>query len=172
MSEARDPRADDTNLDPARRLRNGDDRGRLGGPDDRRGRAVDGADPGPESGRARPGRRRDEWSRCRPSVGRDPGHAVAQRGRNARRALFGRLEDGQRKLRDGRGIRGDGRLRGLGGRRIDGRSHGCGQARRSAGGRGRPGWPCRATRSSRRSAEAAWASSTRPGTSGWIAWSR
>ncbi len=31
---------------------------------------------------------------------------------------------------------------------------------------------CRATRSSTRSAEAAWASSTRPGTSGWIAWSR
>ena len=34
------------------------------------------------------------------------------------------------------------------------------------------GRPCRATRSSRRSAEAAWASSTKPGTSGWIAWSR
>ena len=41
------------------------------------------------------------------------------------------------------------------------------------GRRARPdGPPCRATRSSRRSAEAAWASSTKPGTSGSIDWSR
>ena len=54
----------------------------------------------------------------------------------------------------------------------------------SAGRRRRPGdcpgtgrrvrsdWPCRATRSSRRSAGAAWAWFTRPGISGWIALSR
>ena len=120
MSDARDPRADDTNFippdGPAPETLADDPGAATIGEDV----ADRGGDHGRESGRARADGRRDA------------GRALARRGRHARQARFGRLDDGSGERTDGTGDLGDGRLPGLGGRRDHGRS------RRGAWPRDRP----------------------------------